>query len=319
MMKRLGAILAVAVLGFAVVGAGAYAQEISDWWFLRSYQPPRAIADLADETSMSQEGRKYFYVSDPKINDKQTFNRNCPTREAASVLGCYRNQRIYLLRVERRKLDGVMEVTAAHEMLHAAYDRLEADTRSRVAGMLEEELETIEDSRVKELINSYEEDNNETVRRNELHSILPTQIADLSPELEEYYARYFNDRQAVVDKYQQYKSTFADLRQQINTLQDRVDSLQNRIDSLKGRIDAQRSKVERLNARLERLESQGDREAYNELVPEQNAAVNRYNSMVDRYKSLISRHNNTVERLNEIVVLQRDLVNSLDSTYQELE
>ncbi len=319
MIGRVFATITVVAAAVGVLAFGAYYQEISDWWFLRSYQPPRAIAELADDASMSDEGRDYFYVSDPVINDKQTFNQNCPTREEASVLGCYTNQRIYLMRVEREKLDGVMEVTAAHEMLHAAYDRLDGDTRSRVAGLLEEEFDTVENERLRELINSYEENGSRAVRHNELHSILPTQVSDLSPELEEYYSRYFSDRQAVVDLYKQYEGTFENMRQQITTLQNEVDSLQSRIDTLEARIDTQRSEVENLNTRLERLESQGNTEAYNDLVPEQNAAVDEYNSMVDQYQSLIARHNNKVDELNEIVLLQRDLVNSLDSTYQELE
>lgn len=308
----------VAVLA-GVIAAAAYYQEISDWWFLRSYEPPAPITQLAEDAAMSDKGRDYFYVADPKINEKKTFNKNCPSTEEASVLGCYTNQRIYIMRVEREKLDGVMEVTAAHEMLHAAYDRLDSDTRSRITALLEEEVDRIQDQDIIKLIERYEKNDGPEARRNELHSILPTQVSELSPELETYYSRYFTDRQQVVDLYNQYEGTFENIRQQIESLRSQVDNLKSRINSLEARIDSQRQRVDELNRRLEQHEQQGNREAYNNLIPQQNAAVEEYNRMVEQYRSLISRHNSKVEELNEIVLLQRDLVNSLDSTYQQLD
>lgn len=268
---------------------------------------------------MSDEGRRYFYVSDPQINEKKTFNENCPTTEEASVLGCYTHQRIYIMRVEREELDGIMEVTAAHEMLHAAYDRLDGDTRSRITGLLEEEFDRQNDERIARLMDRYEASGGSDVRQNELHSILPTQVAELSPELEEYYSRYFTDRSRVVDLYNQYAGTFEDIRGRIESLRNQVDSLRDTIDTLEEQITAQRQRVDELNTRLERYKRNNNTEAYNELVPEQNAAVNEYNSMVDRYRSLISRHNQKVEELNESVLLQNELVNSIDNNYQQLQ
>lgn len=311
--------LVMAIVVAAVAGASLYYQEIADWWFLRSYQPSPAIAELAREAAMSDEGRDYFYVSDPQINEKQTFNKNCPTTEEASVLGCYTDQRIYLMRVEREELDGIMEVTAAHEMLHAAYDRLDGSTRSRLTELLEKELDQQNDERIARLIDRYEASGGSDVRHNELHSILPTQVAELSPELEEYYSRYFTDRSRVVGLYNQYESTFEDIRSRIESLRNQVDDLRGTIDTLEEQIAVQRQRVDELNTRLERHKRNNNTEAYNELVPEQNAAVNKYNSMVNRYQSLISRHNQKVEELNESVLLQNELVNSIDNNYQQLQ
>lgn len=318
MIVRVFKIAYVAALVLLIVGIVRYHQDIADWWFLRSYDPPPAVAELAQRAALSEEGKDYFYVSDPEINDKKAFNRNCPTVEKTFILGCYTDKRIYVLEVHREELDGIMEVTAAHEMLHAAYDRLGSGERDRVTDMLEQQFEQIEDKRTIELIEQYEKEGGDRVRRNELHSILPTQVADLSPELEEYFSQYFTDRQKIVKLYDEYKTTFENLRGQIDSLQGEIEGLRTRIDNLETQITAQRQRVNELNTELDHRQQQNDTQAYNALVPQQNAAVEKYNRLVDQYRSLISRHNRKVEKLNEIVLLQNELVNSMDSTYQSL-
>ncbi len=318
MIARVFKVAYVVAFVLLIVGITRYHQDIADWWFLRSYEPSPAVAELAHNAAMSDEGKDYFYVSDPQINNKEAFNRNCPTVEKTFILGCYTSKRIYVLEVNREELDGIMEVTAAHEMLHAAYDRLGVSERSRVTDLLEEQFEQVEDKRTVQLIEQYEEEGGDRVRRNELHSILPTQIAKLSPELEEYFSQYFTDRKKVVELYNEYKNTFERVRGQIDFLQNEIEGLRSRIDNLETQITNQRQQINELNSRLQRHEQQNNTQAYNALVPEQNAAVEKYNSLVNQYRSLISRHNRKVEELNEIVLLQNELVNSMDSTYQPL-
>ena len=79
--------------------------------------PTPEVAALAG--SMSEEGRRVFYLASPKILDRAAFGVACPEDDLGTVLGCYAGGKIYILRVTRPELTGVMEVAAAHEMLHA--------------------------------------------------------------------------------------------------------------------------------------------------------------------------------------------------------
>ena len=84
---------------------------------------PAEISELADATGMSETGRRIFFASTPELDDADDFNTHCPVDEQI-VLGCYTAREIYLYRVTDERLQGTNEVTAAHEMLHAAYERL---------------------------------------------------------------------------------------------------------------------------------------------------------------------------------------------------
>lgn len=294
-------------------------QDIRDWWFLRSYEPPQAIETLAERADMSETGRRYFYASDPRLHDDEAFNEHCTPLPESSVLGCYSSDsRIHILRVERQELEGIMTVTAAHEMLHAAYHRLPRGERDEVVELLETEFADIDDPEVISLIERYAERGGEEVRRDELHAVLPTQVEDLSAELEDYYGQYFRDRQEVIEWYQQYNSTFTQLREQIQAYEDRLENLRAQIERLEERLENQQARLERLNSQLEQREADGDIAGYNALVPQQNRAVETYNGLVESYRRRIDQHNRVVDELNETVLLEQDLFNSIDSTYESL-
>lgn len=314
MFSRIFRTIFYACVLLLVFGAAIWHQEIADWWVLRSYEPTDKIARIANRAAFSDSGKDYFYVSDPRVNDEKEFNRNCKAPEKGFVLGCYSGKQIFILDVQREELDGIVEVTAAHEMLHAAYDRLSSRERSRVNGLLEEEFSRVEDEKIIDLIKRYEKSGGPDVRKNELHSILPTQKQELSPELEEYFSQYFTNRQQVASLYKDYESTFVQIRKDIEDLRGRVENMREEIESLEARLDQQQQRVDSLNRQIERHEARGDTESRNELVPQQNQAVEEYNSLASQYRSLISEHNRLVDELNETVLLQRDLVESMDST-----
>jgi hypothetical protein len=74
--------------------AAIHRQDILDWWKLHSYQPPATVSQLAEQDSMTDYGRKVFYVNQPALQNRQDFSQNCPsgsTQEQTIVLGCYRS------------------------------------------------------------------------------------------------------------------------------------------------------------------------------------------------------------------------------------
>src|SRR5690606_11618218 len=138
------------------------------------------------------------------------------------VLGCYSQQRIYIFDVQDERLNGVKEVTAAHEMLHAAYDRLSSGERERVDTLINEAFRSIENERIRDAAQNYESDGHGTLN-NELHSILGTEAADLPEELEEYYSRYFDDRSHIVSIAESYEAVFIEIQEQIAEYDDRIE------------------------------------------------------------------------------------------------
>ena len=127
-MKKFASIFSWGLaIGLLVATALAWfmRQDIYDWYRLRGYQAPSQVAKLATETTMNSDSRRLFYVYRPQLNDRVAFNQNCTHDEQTIVLGCYvSNVGIYLFDIHDPRLEGVEQVTAAHELLHAAYDRL---------------------------------------------------------------------------------------------------------------------------------------------------------------------------------------------------
>lgn len=297
------------------VGALIKMQDIYDWVALRNYTPPAKVAKLADDTTMNDYTRKIFYVNHPELNDKQTFNGHCRTTEQSIVLGCYiENKGIFLLDVKDPRLNGVMEVTAAHEALHAAYDRLSSSERAKVDKMTEDFFATIKDERIKNVVKNYQ-DKDPSVVPNELHSILGTEVIELPAELEQYYAKYFKDRKQIAKFSEQYEQTFVNLRNEVQDLDADLESLKNQIDANQAELDSKNSQIDSERSALDALLSSREIEQYNAKVGSFNRLIGSYNALVNETKQLINQYNSLVEKRNSLAVQEQELVNSIDSTH----
>ena len=190
-------LFSLAVLLGLLVWALFNQQYLRDEVRLYHYQPPASITALANETTMTPAAQRIFYVNHPVLDDKADFVNACNThQEQTIVLGCYHSDQagIYVLSVTDSRLNGVEQVTAAHEMLHAAYDRLSSSDRANVDQMLQQFYDNgLTDSRVRSTIEAYKQtEPNDLV--NEMHSIFGTEVANLPAGLETYYQRYFTNR-----------------------------------------------------------------------------------------------------------------------------
>ncbi len=307
------------VLLAATIGASyfvvTYRQDIQDWWALRAYTAPANIAHIADQDTMAGRGRDLFYVSQPKVEDGQDFNSHCSkTGEKTVVLGCYTAQRIYLYNVTDARLQGVVQVTAAHEMLHAAYERLGSGEKADVDAMVQAELPKVTDERLKELINLYNKSEPGELL-NEMHSILGTEYGNLSAPLEQYYKQYFTDRAKVVGLASAYQAAFTEAQQKIAAMATQIDSLKAQIDINTQALNQQKLAIDAEAAELNQLRG-SDTSAYNKRVPGYNAKVNAYNNLVLATRSLIDEYNALVVKHNNEAAAQNSLYNSLDSHYQ---
>src|SRR5439155_7694071 len=138
----------------------------------------------------------------------------CPKPEGAGavVLGCYKTTtgEIFVFDVTRPELAPMVEVTAAHEMLHAAYSRLTETERVAVDQATASYFATTSSTHLKDEVALY--DRIEPGRRaEELHSLVGTEIGELPPALVTYFSRYFRDRQPVVAHYAAYVAVFDDI------------------------------------------------------------------------------------------------------------
>lgn len=314
---RLKNIISLAVFA-AIMGGLIYGlanlQAISDWLRLRNYDPPARIVKIADDTTMNSDTRRLFYVNHPELGDKVTFNQHCRTTEESIVLGCYIEGRgIFLLDVKEKRLSGVVEVTAAHEVLHAAYVRLSKNEREKIDRMTSEFFATLKNQRIRETVDNYRA-RDASIVPNELHSILGTEVRELSPDLEDYYEQYFNDRQRIVQFSEQYEQTFINLRAQVDQYDAQLMDLKSQIEASQAEIDAANNELQAERARLDQLLASGANEEYNDRVPGYNQQVAQYNRLINHTKQLISTYNSIVEKRNGLATVEQELVEAIDST-----
>lgn len=311
-------IVPLLIAGGLVYAVPRYYYDVTDKIRLINYNAPPEISQMADDASMTDKSRQVFYVHKPELNSKELFNENCPLPELTFVLGCYTGSSIYLLDIETAELEPAESVTAAHEMLHAAYDRLPNAERERIDGLLRQEFEASTDKRLIDLIGKYEKHDSQSIPT-ELHSIIGTEVKKLNPELEEYYSQYFIDRSKVVDDFFSYEQVFVDLEKTLNNLQEGLDSDKAKIKQIEKNLETQLGQIDDINEEMRLLEQSNDISGYNALVPRQNSLVNSYNANIREHRATVKNHNRKVERYNKISVRHNDLLNSVNSKYQEID
>lgn len=311
-----------ALLSVLIIGGGVYAlinsQKIFDWYALRDYDPPTRIASIASETTMNDSARTVFYVNHPLLQDKATFKNSCDNLEQTIVLGCYVEHRgIYLLDVSDQRLNGVVEVTAAHELLHAMYDRLDDDERTHVDELTSRYFASLDNDRIKNNIENYRK-RDASVVPNELHSILATEVRDLNPELEAYYQRYFSNRKAIVSLSEKYEKTFTDIENQVKAYDAQLKSMKTDIDNQEEQLKALGESIDSEKKRLDSLLASGREQEYNAAVPGFNQLVNRYNALIRARQTEVAEYNRIVEQRNSLSTAEADLIKSLKTGAQEI-
>lgn len=304
-------IFSVALLGVLVLGV-VKRWDIYDAWRLHNYNPPAAFASIATDTAMNERTRKLLYVNHPVLEDKTTFRNHCAKGEKTIVLGCFVPfNGIYVQNITDDRLKGVVQVTTAHEMLHAAYQRLSPSDKKQVDAWLNEEFANLQDQRIRDTIEDYRKNGDDVT--NELHSILGTEVPILTPQLEEYYKRYFTDRSKVVAYSQSYEEAFTSRKAQIAAYDKQLEDLKNSIDAHNNALDAKETQLNESERQLQQLKRSNNVDAYNAAVPAYNAQVQAYNAEVAVTRGLIDQYNAILKNLNAIVFEEQELVKAIDS------
>lgn len=289
--------------------------RIADWWRLRDYQPSVEIKALVADTTMTDWGTHLFYVNHPSLEARNDFNRHCSDHgEETAVLGCYHGNRrgIYLYAVTDPRLEGVRQVTAAHEMLHQAYDRLASEEKDRIGTLLERFYDKqVTDEALRTKIENYRKDGADL--QNELHSILGTEVRTLTPELETYYRQYFDDRSKVVASSEAYQGEFTRRKALSQEYGAQLESLKSRFEANKAGLSTKQAYLNTKKKEIESALNAGDRTLYEAAITDYNAMVKSYNDQLAETRKIVEEYNRVSEAQKEVALQQHELYEALDS------
>lgn len=290
--------------------------EVLDWMASRGFEPTASIQQLATDTTMTPYAVRLFYANRPVIEDKAQFNRHCTDpSEQVAVLGCFAGNRlgIYIYDVTDKRLEGIKPVTAAHEMLHQAYQRLGKREKTRIGGLLQEYYDLKASRQLKDKLAGYNQDD-PLLLQNEMHSIFGTEAEDLSAELEEYYEQYFADRQKVIALHHKYQAEFDKRIARLKAYDKQLTRLEARIDANKQQLKALETALRAKRDQMDAYLAANRVEEYNREVPGFNAGVAVYRDKIDETNALVDQFNRLLAERNELAVQERELEDAIDSS-----
>jgi len=316
--RRRGRGIATALVLVLLVSGSVWAfgnrQFIADRLAAWSFDAGPTITGYAQRSTMTDHAALIFEASRPTVDGTDGFDSVCGSAEAGSgILGCYLpgTQSIVLFDVTDERLDGIEEVVASHEMLHAAWDRLGDDEKDRVAPLLAAEAEKLSgDAGFVARMELYAvlEPGEHT---NELHSIIGTEVGVISPELESYYTRYFTDRQSLIALHTASNAVFVDLQARTDALSAELDTLRASIDSDYAGYDTLNGDIARFNERAD----SGDFASNAQFQREKSALLARQSALGTLFTSAEQRvetFNAKVAELESLDAETRDLTTSLN-------
>ena len=308
-------IVVLSVVGFGVLNR----QWVRDFYVVQTTDVQTLADNLRQNLRLTEQADFLYQASQPEVLQSSDFNKSCAgvQREQSIVLGCYTRQRFFIYDVDDERLSGVKEVTAAHELLHAVYDRLPKDERDRIDGLVLEAAKTVTNERFQATLAQYRESEPDQIP-NELHSILATEVSDLPSDLELHYRRYFQDRSIIVGYATQYEETFSSLEEQIDSYDSNLNNLKNSISSYEELLRSKQEELKNVQNEMQQLRDSGQVEEYNSLVPGYNQQIQNYNQIVALLKQSIDEYNKLVEKRNSLATTQNDLAKELNSNYQPL-
>ena len=321
--SRIGSIIGVmvSILIFAAAGwVVLNAQYIFDQLRVWQYQPSTAVASIYDRSGLSNKGQFYFYASNPVVDSATTFDVNCQKQEAKSaILGCYSLGKIYIREVTNRQLDGIEEVTAAHETLHVIWERMSDSDKKSVGTLLEAEYQKINSPALKERMAYY--DRNEPGEHfNELHSILGTEVPDLGSALEAHYGQYFANRSKVIALHSGYQQLFDSVQTQADTLLAELNALVADLNTSSVQYNDDAASISADSTVLKNRASSVDRTSASE-VNAYNAArqalivrINQLEALRAAIDAKSETYRTKLAEYNKLVVQSNELMKSLDGT-----
>ena len=320
-MQKISKIIGL-LTAFLLFGASLWTvfnwQLVVDYASVYDFTPDQEVKALVTDSGMSEKGEFHFYSSYPKITDAEEFNSACQRQEQSSpILGCYvsKTNRIFIYNVDNQDLKGIKEVTAAHEMLHVAYSRLSQRERDWLEPRLEAAYSRLANDKLRTRMDYYAKAE-PGEKLNELHSILPTEYADLGQELNDYYAKYFDNRQAAIKLYSDYSQVFYELEDEARGLESKLESDVKQINADTSQYQADIQMFNQEVATFNQRASSGYFKSQTEFNSARSELVARTYAFEARKTALdqkIDEYNVNVDRLNQLGLKIDKLNKSIDS------
>ncbi|GAX46671.1 hypothetical protein [Pseudolactococcus reticulitermitis] len=335
--KSIKGFLVLAILGLSLVACGtgkapdanargnqskteklskAELQAQADEKAAKAYQPTPEMKAIAEKIGYTPKGRVLFDASQPELLDAESFNEKLPdSTDSRTILGYYDHRKIYLYHIQNRDLSGIVEVTAAHETLHAVWDRLSSREREELTELLEAAYAKVKTEKTESMLADYAKFELGQ-RDNELHSYLGTEYRNLSPELEKHYAKYFKDRDKIVTLFESYQTKFEALEQKSAQLTAELTALKAQIDTDMPQYDTD---VANLNAEIEAFNARAQNYYYAseaDFYADRNGLEQRAAELAARQTQIninIDHYNTKTAELNQIALKASEFNQSIDS------
>ena len=301
-------ILAVIVIAIILNRAWIY-----DWFRGVTYRPTAEMVNIRDKLKLTGRGEFLFNATQPELNKADDFNANCRQDEGeVAVLGCYTAGNMYVYNITDTKLDGIRELTAAHELLHAVWARMSNAEKEDLKPILQQVYQN-NLSALKDDVETYADD--EWIE--EIFVRAGTEIKRLPDVLEKYYAEIFSDQDAVVDFYESYIAVFREIKM-------KMEGLASEIEVLRDSINVKMAEYENIVNQLETdiaefnscAETVGCFVTEAEFNVRRNALVVReseLNLLNDEINNMIDDYNLKVDEYNADALESRKLQNMINS------
>ena len=193
-------------------------------------------------------------------------------------------------------------------MLHAAYHRLYFWEKADLDKELKQVYDQLpQDSELRTSMQSYPD----SEFSDELHSRLGTEIADLSASLENYYKRYFTDRQRIVEYNTKYHAVFTKLKDETERLKKSIESkkqaIETRTKNYQNSQQALSLDVNQFNNNanngnfISQTEFYQQRQTLIDRIRNQNTEYNELQKDVESLNADIAKYNQTVYHSNQLI------------------
>ncbi len=306
--KTLKSIITVAIVALITAcGVGFFLNrgQVYDFISAQTFSPSEKIANVKRSIDLTDRAGTIFYATHPALMEKDDFNEACDSHDdEISVLGCYSDGRIYLYNIEDSELAGVVESTAAHELLHAVWERMNINEKNEITAYIKT---VYDDEKYHEMLAEDLETYAEDERIEELHSRIGTEIADLPAALEAHYAKYFKNQDLVVDFYDSYIAPFRELSEEIDAMAKKLETMSTEVDEKTAayyrNADALSAEINEFNSCANTPNCFATDAAFyarrNILVSKQSALDSEYDALsdlIDQYNALVEEYNANILR-----------------------
>lgn len=283
-----------------------------DWYRGITYRPVAEMAAIRDKLDLTGRGEFLFNAAQPELNTATEFNGNCRQDESeVAVLGCYTTGNIYIYNITDDKLDGIRELTTAHELLHVVWARMSEDEKAALVEPLTRTFEANQ-SLLEEEIDQYDI----SERQEELYVRAGTEIKDLPVVLEKHFAEIFEDQDKIVDFYESYIEVFREIKAQMERLMSEMEVLRDEINAKTAEYEAEVGLLEADIANfnncaetlgcfasewefyVQRNALMAREDALNILNGEINGLVDEYNAKVDEYNADVTESRKLQDMIN---------------------